>query len=170
MNDQAEVSVPEFLGRLDQGWADLQAFIASLTPELLTHPTDAGGWTVKDHLIHLAMWEDGMNAVMAHENRRERMGVDEATWEQGDFDAINAVIQRAHHADPLESVLDTLNRVNTEFRGRVAAMNTADLLAPYSDYQADSDSSDPIVWRLVGNSFGHFEEHIPWMKAIVGQD
>lgn len=169
MNDQSEVSVPEFLGRLDAGWAELQAFITSLTPEQLTVPTDAAGWTVKDHLIHLAVWEDGMNAVLAHQNRRERMGIPAALWGGDDYDAINAVIQQQHHADTLESVLSTLDRVHTEFRSRAAALSTTDLLAPYSDYQPDSSSANPIVGSLAGNTYGHYEEHIPWMQAIVDQ-
>lgn len=169
MNDTDDVSIPEFLSQLDAGWAELQAFIASLTAEQLTVPTDAAGWTVKDHLIHLAVWEDGMNAVLARQSRRERMGIPIELWGGDDYDALNAVIQQKHHADSLESVLATLDRVHAELRGRIAALSTTDMLAPYSDYQPDSTSTNPIVGSLAGNSFGHYEEHIPWMQAIVDQ-
>ncbi len=167
MSDQPEVSINEFLSRLDAGWGDLTAFISTLTPEQMTVPTDAAGWTVKDHLIHLAVWEDGMNAVLAHESRVERMGVDEATWNTDDFDAINAQIQQQHRDEPLNDVLATLDRVHADFRGRVSVMSTADLLRPYSDFQPGTDRTNPIVWSLVGNTFGHCEEHIPWMQTIV---
>ncbi|MBL8147143.1 MAG: ClbS/DfsB family four-helix bundle protein [Anaerolineae bacterium] len=170
MNDHDDVSIPELLSQLDAGWAELQAFIASLTPEQLTVPTDAAGWTVKDHLIHLAVWEDGMNAVLTHQSRRERMGIPAELWGGDDYDGMNAIIQQKHHADTLDSVLATLDRVHAELRSRIAALSTTDLLAPYSDYQPDSTSTNPIVGSLAGNSFGHYEEHIPWMQAIVEQD
>jgi hypothetical protein len=168
-HDQAEVSVPEFLRRLDAGWADLQAFLNTLTPEQMTKPTDVAGWTVKDHLIHIAVWEDGMNAALAREPRRERMGVPVVLWGGDDYDAINAIIQQRHQDDSLESVLAELVRVHNEFRSRIAALSTDDLLAPYSAYQPESTSTNPIVGSLAGNSFGHYEEHIPWMQAIVDQ-
>lgn len=169
MNDQTEISVPEFLSQLDAGWAELQAFIASLTTEQLTVPADPAGWTVKDHLMHLAVWEDGMNAVLAHQSRLDRMGISAAIWDSGDYDQINDIIQKRHRADSLASVLAALSGVHAELRGRIAAMSTADLLAPYSDYQPTSTSSDPVIWKLAGNTYEHYEEHIPWMQAIAEQ-
>lgn len=167
MNDQPEVSLPEFLSRLDAGWADLQAFIGTLTPEQITVPTDPAGWTVKDHLMHLAVWEDGMNGALERQPRHERMGLDLATWNSGDYDAMNAIIQRAHQHKTLAEVLAAMDRVHAELRRRVAALSTADLLRPYSDFQLESTSTGPIVGRLVGNTYEHYEEHIPWMQEIA---
>ena len=64
MADNPDVSTAELLSRTKLGWDSLQAYIKSLTPEQLTVPTDPAGWTVKDHLIHLAVWEDGIVAVL----------------------------------------------------------------------------------------------------------
>ena len=164
-----DISVSEFLRRLDAGWADLQAFLGGLTPEQMTGPADAVGWTVRDHLIHIVVWEDGMNALFEGESRRERMGIPENLWGSDDYDQVNAVIQTSHKGDSLDSVLSELTRVHNAFRAHIAAMSDADLLRPYSSFTPDSTSSNPIVWTLVGNSFGHYEEHLPWMQAIVAQ-
>jgi uncharacterized protein (TIGR03083 family) len=169
MTDQPEVTIDEFLRRLDAGWAELDAFIESLTPEQLTGPADAAGWTVRDHLDHLAVWGDSMNAVLRHESRRERMGVDETTWARGDFDEINAEIRRQREHLTLDDVLANLRRMHTEFRAQAAALTTDDLKRPYAEFQADSQSTDWVIWRLAGNTFGHYEEHLPWMRAIVAQ-
>ena len=167
--DNAEVSSEKFMHYLDSGWAELQAFIDGLTPEQMTVPADAAGWTVKDHLMHLAVWEDGMNAALAHEPRVGRMRIDEALWTSGEIDAINAGIHERTRVMSLDAVLAELQRVHSEFRGQVASMNTADLLRPYSEFQANSGSDEAVVWRLAGNTFGHYEEHLPWMRAIVEQ-
>jgi hypothetical protein len=165
--DNALVNDVEFMHRLDAGWAGLWDFLGTLTPEQMTSPADAAGWTVKDHLMHLAVWEDGMNAVLAGEPRIDRMRVAESTWDAGDFDAINAEIRVNSLGLRIEEVLAELRRVHEEFRGRAAELSTDDLLRPYSSYQASSTSEDAVVWRLAGNTFGHYEEHIPWMQAIV---
>jgi uncharacterized damage-inducible protein DinB len=67
--------------------ADLLAAIAGLPDELLTEPS-LDGWSVKDHLGHIALWDD----VRAAEVVRISAGHDSAwrmTDEQGD--AYNAL-------------------------------------------------------------------------------
>ncbi|MFN8380001.1 MAG: ClbS/DfsB family four-helix bundle protein [Anaerolineae bacterium] len=165
-SDLSQMTVSEFLKRLDAAWGALQTFIESRTAEQLTVPTDAAGWTVKDHLIHLVVWEDGINALLEGEDRRGRMGVDEATWVSRDFDAINSVIQQQNRERSLADVLDALNRTHAIFRQHVAAMSDADLQRPYKDFAPASDNVQPIIGWLEGDSFAHYEEHIPWMQAI----
>lgn len=167
MNDTANASVAETLRQLDDAWAALQAFIASVTPEQMTDLTDDAGWTVKDHLIHIVVWQDGILALLDHESRRDRMGLDEVTWRNRDFDAMNAVIQHQHRARSLDDVLSTLERTHQAFRARIAAMSDADLLRPYADFQAGSDNQDPILGWLQADGAEHYLEHIPWMQAIT---
>lgn len=167
MDPLTDATVPEFLRRLDAAWADLEADLAGYTAHQMTVPTDAAGWTVKDHAAHLVVWLDGMNAVLTGQPRLPRMGLDDATWQSGDGDAINEAIRRRHRDRPLADVLADLRRVHAEFRGRVAAMADADLVRPYADFQPGSPIADPILGRLVGNSFEHYAEHRPWMRAIA---
>ncbi|MEQ8672174.1 MAG: DinB family protein [Aggregatilineales bacterium] len=49
----------DLLRQIQESWNELQTVVASLTEEQLTRSTDAAGWTVKDHLIHLSIWEIG---------------------------------------------------------------------------------------------------------------
>ncbi len=167
MDPASDITIPEFLRRLDAAWSDLVADIAGYTDAQMTGPTDAAGWTVKDHAAHLFVWLDGMNAVLTGAPRIPRMGLDEATWNSGDGDIINEAIRRQHQHRPLVSVMSDLRNAHNEFRGRVAALSNTDLLRPYSDFQPGSPITDPIVGRLAGNSFEHYAEHRPWMRAIV---
>ncbi|MFN8450760.1 MAG: ClbS/DfsB family four-helix bundle protein [Anaerolineae bacterium] len=167
MADNPEVSTAELLSRTKRGWDSLQAYIKSLTPEQLTVPTDPAGWTVKDHLIHLAVWEDGIVAVLEGADRLERMGVTPETWATDDFDIINAVIQQRHRDMSLDAVLQTLADVHQRLVARIAALSDADLLRPYKYFAPASTSEGAIIWSIVGNSYGHYAEHIPWMDTIV---
>src|SRR4051794_1166729 len=103
-NDDATLTKVELLRRMQAGWDELNRYIASLSDQQLTGPTDAAGWTVKDHLIHLAIWEDSVFGILEGLARHDYMGVDQEIWESGDFDRINAVIQQRFHDMPIDTV------------------------------------------------------------------
>src|SRR5260221_2531363 len=98
MSDQIEVSTQEMLRRMEQGWNNFQAYLNTLTDEQLTTLTDEVGWTVKDHLTHLAVWEDGIEALLKGQLRHERMGLDKPTLASHDYDKMNSII-RVQHKD-----------------------------------------------------------------------
>ncbi|MBZ0301942.1 MAG: ClbS/DfsB family four-helix bundle protein [Anaerolineae bacterium] len=158
----------ELLQRIDQGWEALQTFIASLTEAQMTGPTDAAGWTVKDHLIHLAVWENSIVALLKRQMpRREALGLDEATWMSGDFDRMNAVIQQQQQAMPLDAVLKRLNEVHQQMLDTLQPMSDADLQRPYSAYQPPRSEDGPIMNWVIGDTYSHFSQHIGWMDAII---
>ncbi len=80
------LSKVELLAAIEQGWNGLNAYVDSLTPEQLTTPTDAAGWTAKDHLAHLAVWEDTINALLDKKPRAPHVGIDQALWDSQEFD------------------------------------------------------------------------------------
>src|SRR5690606_39158975 len=98
------VKKAELLKRINEGWDKLQAYIATLKPEQLTEPTDENGWTGKDHLIHLAVWEDGIDALLNKQIRHQRMGLADGMWGNAHVDVINAHIQAQHRDKSLETV------------------------------------------------------------------
>ena len=149
-----------------RSWDDLQAYLATLTEAQLTQPTDAAGWTVKDHLIHLAVWEDGLRSLLAGGSQREGMGIDEATWLQGN-DPINALIQQRHRALSLADVRRVSHESHAKLLAQINTLADADLMRPYRTYDTQTDEEQPVIGWIVGNTFMHYVEHKPWMMAIV---
>lgn len=176
MATDPEVTTAELLSRLHESWESLQAFIQPLTDDQLVQRTDAAGWTVKDHLMHLAVWEDGFLAVLDGDDRRERMGVapevwHPETWATEGFDDLNGAIQQLHRDKPLSDVLAMLETIHQRLVAKVEAFSDADLMRPYKDFAPASTSDSPVIWSIVGNSYGHYGDHIPWMDAIAyGKD
>ncbi|MAS37211.1 MAG: hypothetical protein CL610_24635 [Anaerolineaceae bacterium] len=167
MTDESKISKSELLQKMQTGWSALQTYIRSLTEAQMTGPTDAAGWTVKDHLIHLAIWEDSMNALQAKQSRRASMGLDDETWNSRDFDRMNAVIQQNHKDMPLADVLQRHADVHQRLSDTIEALPEEDLYKPYSHYQPDSPQDRPVIGWLVGDTYEHYAEHMPWMDAIV---
>jgi hypothetical protein len=172
MIDTNAMSKDELVANIERGWNDFGAFLQPLTDEQLTRPTDAAGWTAKDHLIHIAAWEDSVNALLQGLARHEYMGIDEAMWESGDVDQINAVIQQRFKDMSLEEVWKTLGDVHQQLMEKIHAMSDDDLKRPYRTFQPTSTREAPIINWIIGNTYEHYAEHTPWITAIVneGQD
>ena len=89
--------------------AELLAAIDGLSDELLTEPS-LDGWSVKDHLAHLALWDD----VRAGEVARISAGHDSAwrmTDEQGEaYNALGYALRRALSPDQVRWELATCHQ------------------------------------------------------------
>lgn len=167
MSHDAPTSKSDLLNRIEAGWNDLHAFIASLNDAQLTTKTDAGGWTVKDHLIHLAVWEDSVEAMLQKQSRYERMGVDFETWRTNDWDKVNAVIYQHHQHMPLADVLTTFAQIHQRLLDKIQALSDDDLMRPYNYYQTHSSYDLPVMEAVVSGTYAHYDEHRPWMEHIA---
>jgi len=55
MENKVPQNMPELLSAIEHEWKELWRVLGRLTPEQMTTP-DAGGWSPKDNLAHLAEW------------------------------------------------------------------------------------------------------------------
>lgn len=162
----ASLSKDALIKSITDAWNELHHFIGSLSTEQLTAPTDAAGWTVKDHIIHLATWEKGTVAMMAGESKREVMDIPLEVWEQDD-DPINAVIQQRYHDMPLDEVMRTFEEIHSSLLAKLNSMTDADLQRPYKHYFPDSTDEHAMLEWVKFDIVQHFKDHIPWMAAIT---
>ncbi|MEP6985606.1 MAG: ClbS/DfsB family four-helix bundle protein [Chloroflexota bacterium] len=164
--DQKPLSKAELLDKLQTGWESVNNFLAPLTDTQLLLLTDAGGWTVKDHVIHVAAWEDGLTALLDKQDRRTHMDIDEATWSSGD-DPINAVIQKRYKDLSWAGVQQKRQEIHHKLLKQIDAMNDETLQGAYGAYNTNSKSSRSITEYVSGQTFDHYAVHIPWMAAIA---
>ena len=81
----------ELLNDIENEWSRLMAAMEKLSPDELVKP-DAGGWSPKDNLAHLAAWMRYMKDSYLHKMpAHEAWGMDEKQWKQLDENGINAV-------------------------------------------------------------------------------
>jgi hypothetical protein len=160
----------ELLADMERDWTALNVALDRLTETQLTSPTDAQGWTIKDHLMHLVAWEQSVVGLLHGRPRHLALGVDEALYLAGDEDAINAAIQQQTVAVPLSEVLAQLRQTHQQLLAALQPLSDADLRLPYRHYLPDEPADGdgpPAIDVIANNSARHFAEHLPWIEALA---
>ncbi|KPL85324.1 ClbS/DfsB family four-helix bundle protein [Herpetosiphon geysericola] len=166
IDDQTPLTAQQLQARITTNWQELQTFLAGLSPEQMTSPSDAAGWTIKDHAIHIALWEKSILGLLNSESRWGSIDIDEAVWQQG-FETVNQVLYQRHRDLPLAEVYATLAANHEALVARIAQLSDQDLLRPHREFQAGSTNDEPIIGWIVGDTCDHYAEHLPWMQAIL---
>jgi hypothetical protein len=165
--ERAPETVDELLRTIDKAWNGLNGAIAQLTEEQMTIPTDHAGWTVKDHLAHLAAWENSVLVILRDRKPQyEGLGVDKVTWDADDLDATNEVVRQANADAPLDEVRTHSETVHAQVVETISELTDEELRLPV-DHWVASGGDFPIVDKIAGNSSEHYREHREWMLAIV---
>lgn len=156
----------ELINRIYHSWTDLRMFIDGLSEPQLTVPTDAAGWTVKDHLIHLAVWEDTVDGLLNGQPVWKRMGIELETWRTIDVDTINAIIQQRDKDKPLSEVLNTLTAIHQRVVAQIHPLTAEDL---QKQANVEHDAWKDYTYRdwLIWNTYEHYDEHLLWMDRIA---
>jgi hypothetical protein len=94
--------------RFDRSWHELQSTVDAVPKHRLVDIRDPAGWSAKDHLMHVAVWEQAFLAKLDGRPRHQALGIDAATDGSGDDDTINAAIFAATRHRALPDVLEAL--------------------------------------------------------------
>jgi hypothetical protein len=138
------------LARLDRGWDTLENTVTGLDGATLSEVRDPAGWAAKDHLMHVAAWEEAFLASLDGRPRHEALGIDAALLRDGDDNSVNAAIFSRHRDRPLPDVLAAIRTTHAALRARVAALRDEASLA-----------------EVPGPTWEHYEEHLGWIRELV---
>jgi len=148
---------------------NLWLLIDSLSDADVTRLHDAQGWTTKDHLVHLALWQNGITALLHHQPRWTTMGLTYEEFRDGEnSDTLNAILQPKYVHMTAQAVRQFVQDSQDALDATLASLSTEDLLKSYSFYQADDpDNTTFVVAYVIGNTAGHYEEHLTWIRGIA---
>jgi hypothetical protein len=157
-----------FIKAIDESWAELQSFLRALT-EVNASGRDKNGWTVKDHVMHIAVWEDSVAVLFRDGQRHEALGIDEAFYNEATFDEINEVIKERYSDVPLRQAVSRLNEVHGALMAEVRALTEAQLATAVRDYfpRAPRGDDRTVIDFIYWNTGDHFTEHLPWMRRLT---
>jgi hypothetical protein len=160
----------ELLGEIARAWDSFQAVLAKYSESQLTTSRDAVGWTAKDHISHLAVWERRVLFVLQGKPVHEGLGVDEELYRSATVDELNALIQPQHAAKPLAEVLGDLRQAHQSLVEAIQTLSDEDLHRPYRQfvpYEIAEDDDRTVLTLIAGNTTEHFPEHLGWIDALI---
>lgn len=161
----------ELLLEIDRAWRALRAALDRLPPAALTGPHDPAGWTVLDHLVHLAAWEASALCVLQGRPRHIGLGVEESLYRRAGFDEVNREIHRRTQGLSAAQALAWLDSAHAAFVAALAPLGDADMGRPLQDFLPSTPADDrrPLARFVLENSAEHFEEHRGWIEALAAQ-
>jgi hypothetical protein len=166
MSEEYPKSKSELFSRIQHEWSALMNVVAKLDEKQMSTP-DAGGWTPKDNLAHLAEW---MNILLGYhfDSRpsREVLGVTPDVTADWDFDVINKVLLARNQSRSSEDVLGELKSLYARVMDRLEIMPFEDLLKPR---RADDPQSSPLLPSVIGDTYEHFAEHRESIEKVLAK-
>jgi carboxymethylenebutenolidase len=152
----------ELIARIEQGWKELRDLVAGHSEEELLRPGPEG-WSIKEHLAHVTFWERQL--LRSYMEGRPATGVadmDEATLK--DFNAINAIDAERSRTKSLRQVLDEGQSLHAELIAKLTSEPFERWMQPRF---ADDPDERPLMLWIVGNTYGHYEEHAGYVRKLL---
>lgn len=157
--------------RMEKGLTRFLALLDQLSDDQMLLPKDAAGWNVRDHVTHLAVWADGIAALLQREDRWKAMGLamEDPEGDEPDYDLMNRQIVEQHRQVSPAQARAWLVAAHNRVLRTMDALAESELSAPYERFVAPYTGSwgHPIAEYILGNTEDHYDEHTAWVRAIV---
>jgi uncharacterized damage-inducible protein DinB len=162
------VSKDEVLANIRAARAELEITFTGLDERQMTEPRTEGGWSIKDHLAHIAEWQRRGLGVIAGRPPWEGLGIEKEEWDRlGGTDAINDVLYRRHKDTSLEHVLADFRNTQKQVEQTIESMTDADL---QRELPEDISPRFRRVVELANFNFArHDRVHIDDIRALATQ-
>ena len=159
----------ELISRINAAWDELVTFLADLTEQQMMDLCDEQGWNIRDHITHLAAWEETIGMLVQGKARFEFLGVDSAELSIKPIDEINAIIREHWKNLPIAAAIEMYRGCHEGLITSLQTLTDADLDQPAGQFfaQLPPDDMRRVVEIINDNADKHIAEHLPWMKSIV---
>ena len=155
----------ELMSVIQREWNLLMEVVDKIEQAGKMTTPDAGGWSPKDNLAHLAEW---MNSLMGYHMDRlpseEVMGLTSEQTKDWDMEVINPVLFERNKDRSTEDVLTWLRSVYADLMAKLDAMSFEELLVPR---HADDPEKRPLLLWVIGDTSDHFAEHRETIEKIL---
>lgn len=151
----------ELIERIRSARRQLETALERLTPAQLTMPGPEG-WSIKDHLLHIASWQQILLGIMHGKAGHGTLGVEAEVFATLDIDEVNALLYERERQRSLEDAWryfrDTFSAVLRELE----SIPEEALKRPYR--VSASGETRPLLEAIVNNSYDHDLEHLEWIR------
>lgn len=142
----------ELLQRMQTGYEQFTALLAPLSEEQLTTPGVNDKWSIKDNVAHLITWQKHLIGMLTAIHNKETTLPDATSGMSEDEE--NEVYYQANKDRTLSDIQSEFAASYQQTRQAVELLSEEELNTPLEQLK------DRPVWPwIVGNTFGHYEEH-----------
>jgi uncharacterized damage-inducible protein DinB len=165
--DDMPTEVDEALEQVHAARAEIEAIIERLSPGQMTLATDDGGWSIKDHLAHIADWQRHGIGRIEGRTAWDSIGIERETFLSLDTDGINEIIFQRNKDRPLNEVLTEFRKAQERVILTIEQMNEDDLERTIADHAGEP--RDRIREIIEENFSGHDREHVEDIRQLANQ-
>lgn len=156
----------ELLASIRRDRARLGALVASVPRERLTEPVLEGGWSVKDHMSHIAAWERMIVAHLQDGSDARVAGMDSESYAAATLDELNDHLYRRHRDAAVERVRDEFRAAHEAIVAYIELMPEDRLPAVYWN---DDPSARTVLEKIAGDTYLHYREHTGWIGELIAR-
>ncbi len=168
MADTTEMTKTQLLERIQTSWEELMGALVALDDATKERVAPASGWSICDHLFHLAAWEQGIAYLLSGRSRTGGMGITAEQWRDLTMDQINELVHESGRGRPAAEAMATLRMAHQEMLDALAGLDDADLQRGYSTFDSQSkENGRPIIGWIIGDTYDHYEEHLGYIRAML---
>jgi hypothetical protein len=161
------VTASEIVGKIEDGWQELDGLARGLDAEGLSLHRAPDGWAVKDHLVHVAAWEHWLLALFEHRDKLAAMGAAAAAK---DIDSVNDIVYTNHRDDSVDEAMGYFRESHEALMTVLRQQSTEDFERPiktFFDAGVETDEQ-PVLVAVAANTYDHYAEHVGWIKEQIG--
>ena len=155
-------SKAELLERIHQAHAALTQTISRLTPAQIVARPSEDGWSVKDILAHVAMWERVLVRFhLRHQPFDVALEIEGAQFGVTHEDELNERIYRRYRDHSWEEVVSFFGESHRELLDALAELAEAEL------FGRPAPAGEPLIHHVIWNTYEHSIEHVAMIRALV---
>jgi hypothetical protein len=158
---------------IESDWAKLEASLAGLNEQQLTQICDEHGWNIKDHLAHIAHWEEVLFMMFLGISYEESMRI---PWgKYAVFDDVNEDMRRQWADFSPTAIVNRLRRVHAQLMTKLSPLLEEDLHTPvklfFSNVWLPDYEQRDLAAFIQAHTDNHYRDHTAWigqMRASAG--
>ena len=157
---------------IEDDWGNLEASFASLNEGQLIQICDEHGWSIKDHLAHIAHWEECLLMMFLDVPYEETMRIPWGKYQV--FEDVNEDMRRQWAEFSPKVILNRLHRVQQQLMAKLSLLSEEDLQIPTNQFFSN-------LWFPKNDNFGlrkmtdfiqahtdnHYRDHTTWINQML---
>jgi len=148
-----------FMNTLQETRAQWEELLAQVEEERMQRPGATGKWSVKDVIAHVMDGERELVQIM-----HTHVVTGSELWNLSD-DERNEIVYQQNRERPLHEIMSEEQQAYANLLAAAQTLSDDDLNDPHHFQQMPEEW---VPWRIfAGNSFKHYQDHMPALRAWV---